>query len=261
MKTYQLIIIPIVILFVLTIIFGTFGTIDAGYRGVRTTWGAVSGTLEPGLYVKMPFVQGVEEVNVQTQKEQTDAEASSSDLQVVHTQIALNYNVYSDKVVNLYQEIGIDYKVRVIDPAIQEAVKSATAKYTAEQLITERQAVQDEIKKFLVDRLTSRYIQVTDLSIINFDFSSQFNQAIEAKVTAEQDALAAKNKLDQVKYEADQTVTKATADAEAIKIQAQAINSQGGADYVQLQAIKAWDGHLPTQMIPGGTVPFLNLTK
>lgn len=247
---------------ILIIIFSCFGTISVGYKGIRTQFGAVIGSENPGLYFKFPIIQGMEQMNVQTQKEQVNAvEAASRDLQNVSTTIALNYNLYPDKVVDLYSKIGNDYKARIIDPAIQEAVKASTAKYTAEELITKRTEARDAIKTALTSRLATEYIQVTEVSIVNFDFSPSFNEAIEKKVTAEQNALAAKNKLEQVKFEADQRVAQAQAEAEAIKIQAQAIQQQGGENYVQLQAISKWDGKLPTSMIPGGAVPFLNLTK
>lgn len=245
----------------LAVLFGSSGTISAGYKGVKTQFGAVKGVVDSGLYFKMPFIQKVVKMNVQTQKEQIDAEAASADLQNVKATVALNYNLYPDKVSELFNKIGNDYKSRIIDPAIQEAVKAATAKHTAEELITKRAEVRDEMKTLLTARLAPEFIQVSEVSIVNFDFSSSFNQAIEAKVTAEQNALAAKNKLEQVKYEADQRVASAEAEAKAIQIQAQAINSQGGADYVHLKAIEKWNGILPTQMIPGGTVPFINLSK
>lgn len=245
----------------LVLIFSSFGTVGAGERGVKTRFGSVVGILNTGLYTKTPFVTSVYKVDVQTQKEQADATAASSDLQTVNTTVAVNYNLDVTKVADLYTKIGLDYKTKIIDPAIQEVVKSVTAKYTAEQLITKRQEVTDAIQTSLSARLATSDITVSGVSIVNFDFSKSFNDAIELKVTAEQNALAAKNKLDQIKFEAEQTVTTAQAQAEAIKIQAQAINSQGGADYVQLQAVKQWDGHLPTQMVPGSSVPFLNLSN
>lgn len=243
----------------LTLIFGSFGTVSAGDRGVKTRFSKVVGTIEPGLYFKLPFVEDVNDMDVQTQKEQTDATAASSDLQDVRTTVAVNYNVDPTKVGDLYTNIGDNYSNRIIDPAIQEVVKSVTAKYTAEQLITKRTEVTDAIHSQLSEKLSPYYINVGSVSIVNFDFSASFNQAIEAKVTAEQNALAAKNKLDQVKFEAQQKIETAKADAESIKIQAQAINSQGGADYVALQAIKQWDGHYPTTMLGGNSVPLIQL--
>lgn len=254
------IVLAFLILFIgLPAFFSSFGTVGAGERGIKTRFGKVLGIVNTGLYFKTPFIEGVEVMDVQTQKEQTDASAASSDLQTVNTKVAINYNIDPAKVTDLYTRIGVDYKTKVIDPAIQEIVKAVTAKYTAEQLITKRAEVTDLIQTSLTDKLAASDMNVTSVSIINFDFSESFNTAIEAKVTAEQNALAAKNKLDQVKFEAEQTVATAQAQAEAIKIQAQAINSQGGADYVQLQAVAKWNGQLPVQMIPGASVPFINI--
>lgn len=251
----------IIALIAIIILFGSFGIVQTGDRGVRTRLGVVEGLVEPGVYFKIPMIEHVQKFDVQTQKEQTDASAASADLQTVKTTVAINYNVDSTKLADLYTRIGEEYKSKVIDPAIQEVVKAVTADYTAEQLITKRAEVTEKIQVALSAKLALSDIAVTTVSIVNFDFSDTFNAAIEAKVTAEQNALAAKNKLDQVKYEADQTIASAQAQAEAIKIQAQAINSQGGADYVQLQAVKQWDGHLPTNMVPNGSVPFINLNN
>lgn len=245
---------------ILVIVFSSFGTVGAGERGVKTRFGSVVGTIGTGLYTKTPFITNITKLDVQTQKEQADSTASSSDLQNVNTTVAVNYNLDPVKVSDLYTRIGTDYKTKVIDPSIQEVVKAVTAKYTAEELITKRQEVTDAVKVGLTDRLIASDIQVTGVSIVNFEFSKSFNDAIELKVTAEQNALAAKNKLDQVKFEAEQTVATAQAQAEAIKIQAQAINSQGGASYVQLQAVNKWNGQLPTTMVPGSSVPFIKVS-
>lgn len=243
------------------VLFGSFTVISAGERGIVLRVGAIDRVLEPGFNLKMPIFESVRKISVQTQKEQVETDAASQDLQTVKAIVAVNYNVSPEKVADLWRTLGDDYKNRVIDPAIQEAVKAATAKYTAEQLITQRPQVKEEIKMSLASILSPKDIFVSDVSITNFDFSPSFNQAIEAKVTAEQQALQSKNLLEQKKYEAEQVVVTAKAQAEAIQIQTAAINSQGGANYVQLEAIKKWDGKLPAQMIPGSTVPFINLTK
>lgn len=246
-------------IFVLTILFSGFGTISTGEVGIRTTLNKVTTTQQPGLYFKVPFFQGMNIINTQTQKEQINANAASNDLQTVSTAVAINYSIDPESAILLFSTVGTEYKSKIIDPAIQEVVKAVTAQYTAEQLITKRAEVTDKIKIGLSDRLTSNHINVEQVSITNFDFSESFNAAIELKVTAEQNALAAKNKLEQVKYEKEQVIAKAQGEAESIRIQAQAINSQGGADYVQLQAIAKWNGVLPAQMIPNATLPILNL--
>lgn len=244
--------------FVLITAFSSFGVVATGERGVKLQLGKVLGTVQPGLYFKFPFIQNVDVTNIQTQKEQTEADAASSDLQTVKTTIAVNWNIVPEKLTELYTRVGSGFGSTIIDPAIQEVVKAVTAKYTAEELITKRSQVTDDIQTALADKLALNDIYVSSVSIVNFNFSEQFNQAIEAKVTAEQNALAAKNKLDQVTYEGQQTVVTAKAQAEAIQIQAQAIQQQGGVNYVQLQAVNKWDGALPTYLM-GGTVPFLNI--
>lgn len=248
-------------LIALILLFGSFGTVGAGERGVKTRFNNVVGEVEPGLYMKIPFLESVHKTDIQTQKVQEDTTAASSDLQDVKATIAVNFNVDPNKVVPIFQTIGSDYQFVIIDPAIQETVKAVTAKYTAEQLVTSREKVREGIVDALSAKLGSQGFTVTQVAIVNFSFSDDFNRAIEAKVTAEQNALAAKNKLDQVKFEAAQRVAQATAEAEAIKIQASAIEQQGGTNYVSLQAIQKWDGHLPQQMIPGSSLPFINLTK
>ena len=255
----KLLIIGVVSIVALFLLFGSFKIINAGERGVVLRFGAVDRVLDEGIHWKIPVFEEVKEIDIRTQKEEVKAEAASKDLQNVSAVIALNYNLMSDKVGVLFQQIGVNYKERIIDPAIQEAVKAATAQYTAEELVTKRPLVRDNIKSDLVIRLSKEYINVTELSIVNFDFSQSFNQAIEAKVTAEQNALAAKNKLEQVKFEKDQRIAQAQGEAEAIRIQAQAITQQGGENYVQLKAVEKWNGVLPVQMIPNATVPFLNL--
>lgn len=254
------IVVHVILAFIaLVLLFGSFGTIGAGYVGVETRFGKVVGEKLPGLYFKLPLVEGITTMDVQTQKDQTDATAASNDLQQVTATVAVNYHVEAADAPNIYSNIGAEYADRIIAPAIQESVKSVTANYTAEQLITDRETVRAAILALLTTKLQAYGIQTDTLNIVEFKFSDTFNAAIEAKVTAQQNALAAQNKLAQVQYEAQQTVATAKAQAEAIQIQAQAINSQGGADYVQLQAIKQWDGHLPQQYIPGSANPFIGL--
>ena len=234
-------------------------SIGAGERGIVLTWGAPSGqVMQPGLNWRTPVAQSVVQVDVQTQKIETPVNAASKDLQSVSATVALNYHLDPLKLIELYQKIGLDFENRIIAPTIQEAVKASTAKFTAEELITKRSEVKEQTRMIINERLAKDHIIVEDLSIVNFDFSESFNNAIEAKVTAEQDALGAKNKLEQVKFEAQQQIETAKANAEAIKIQASAVNAQGGADYVKLQWILKWNGQQPNYMM-GNSVPLIQI--
>ena len=252
----------IALIIVLGLLFGSWTIIGAGERGVVLRLGEVNRVLDPGFHGKLPWVETVISLDTRIQKYETKAAAYSQDIQTVDATLALNYHLQQDDVGALWKEIGADYLSRIIDPAIQESVKAATAKFTAQELIEERPKVKDEIKTQLSQRLQGRYITVDDFSIVNFQFSDDYEKAVERKQVAQQDALTAKNKLEQVKFEADQTVASAKAQAEAIRIQAEAITQQGGEDYVRLQAIKQWKGDLPTYMIPGAVLPFVgNVSK
>lgn len=233
-----------------------FVIVNAGERGVLLQFGSLQGVLEPGMHLRMPIVQNVITMDVKIQKEQIEANAASKDLQSIHATVALNYNIDPASVGKLYQEVGEDYKNRIIDPTIQESVKAATAKYTAEELITKRESVKDEIKNNLSERLKSTHIVVDDFSIVNFDFSDEFNRAIESKQTAVQQALKAENDLRRIEIEAKQQIEKAKADAESIRIQGAALKENNG--LVELKAVEKWNGVLPTYMM-GNSVPFLNL--
>lgn len=250
----------LIVLLVVIILFGTFVRIPAGEVGVKTKFGAVIGTMQPGLNVKIPLVESVTKMDVQTQKEQVDATAASADLQNVTATIAVNFHVNPQDAATIFQNVGADYQSRVIDPAIQESIKSITANYTAEQLITEREQVREQILALLDNKMMAYGVNIDSLNIVNFDFSDSFNTAIEAKVTAQQNALTAQNQVAQASAQASSTVITAQAQARAIEIQAQAINSQGGADYVELQAIQKWDGHYPnTYLGSQSSLPIINI--
>jgi regulator of protease activity HflC (stomatin/prohibitin superfamily) len=239
----------------LIVLLDSFGTVNAGERGIRTRFGAVTGVVEQGFYVKLPFIESVRTMSVQVQKEQVEADAASSDLQTVKSQIALNFHLDPARVGDIYQNIGVGYKDTVIAPALQESMKDTTAKFTAEQLITNREAVRTTMKQTLSDKLIGRGIIVDDMNIVNFDFSVAFNQAIESKVTAEQNALAAKNKLQQVQFEAQQAQAEATGKAQAITIEAQALRDNP--QVLELRALEKWNGVLP--QYTGGAIPFINV--
>ncbi len=201
-------------------------------------------------------------MNIQTQKAEVTADSASKDLQVVTTVIAVNYNLEWAAIRNLYQTVGTNEVIefKIIAPTIQESVKSTTAKFTAEELITERSAVAVDIKTNLTNKLGKLGILVSDINIVEFRFSPEFDAAIESKVRAEQDALAQKNLLEKVKYEAQQTIESAKAQAESIKIQAEAVTSQWGADYVKLKWIEKWSWVLPTTTL-GEQEFIVNLNK
>lgn len=240
-----------IILLLIILWFNSYFIVEPWYNGFTVTLGKINQTVySDGLHLKTPFITKSVKYNIQTQKLEAVADASSKDLQSVSASIVVNYKYQESEVVNLYKNVGKEEKVaeKIIQPAVQEVFKSVVAKYSAEQLITERANVSKDIEASLNTRLKSYGIQIQSFNIVNFDFSKSFNDAIEAKVTAEQEALTQKNKLEQVKYESEQKIVSAEAQAKAIEIQAKAIQSQWGAEYVKLKWIEKWNWQLPATM-------------
>jgi regulator of protease activity HflC (stomatin/prohibitin superfamily) len=245
-----------VVIGVFMIMASSFQVVGAGERGVL--FSKLSGVkdvqLGEGLHFKIPYFEEILTIDVKVQKSQTDARAASKDLQNVSSTIAVNFHIDPSRAHKVYQEIGLSFKERVIDPAVQEAVKSVTAHFTAEELITRRSEVKDAIKASLSERLKQFNIMVDEFSIVNFDFSHEFNAAIEAKQTAEQSALKAKRDLDRIKIEAEQRITQARAEAEAQRLQRETLTPI----MLQLRAIDKWDGKLP--QVSGGATPFIDIS-
>lgn len=243
-------------IFVFLVPFNVY-SIDSGERAIVRNFGSVSGVWDDGLHFKIPFIQKVTVIDVRTRKAHAPAQAASSDMQRVTTEVALNYHLNPEKLEEIYTKTGLDIEDRIIDPRIQEVVKAVTAKFQADKLLIQREIVKGEIETLLKTSLLPYNIVVEAVQITDFKFSEQYNSAIEAKQTAEQNAQKAKNDLERIKVEAEQKVATAQAEAEAIRIQANAIKEQGGEEYVQMKAIEKWNGQLPTYS--GGAVPFINI--
>jgi regulator of protease activity HflC (stomatin/prohibitin superfamily) len=253
----------IALLFFLLIL-NPFVKIDAGERGVLLNFGAVApDVLDEGLHLRIPIMQRVVNMDVKIQKSETRSEAASKDLQDITSVIALNYHVIPDKANWVYQNIGTAFKERIIDPNVQEAVKAVTAKYTAVQLIGEREKVSAAIRDTLKEKLADYNLFVDGFSVIDFSFSKKFTNAIEAKQEAEQFALKAQRDLERIKIEAEQKVTAAKAEAESLRLQKQQITTE----LIELRKVEAfreaiakWNGTVPNVLLSGGgATPLLSL--
>lgn len=242
-------IIPIaaVVLLAILLVSSAFTVVNAGNTGVVVTLGAVSDkVLSEGLHIKAPFVQSVVQINNRTQKIETDGTASSKDLQVISYVVAVNYRVDNASSASLYKNVGVQYESVIITPAIQESIKAVTAQYTAEELITERQNVGTQIKDALSEKISTYGITVEIFNIVNFDFSEEFNAAVEAKQTAQQNALKAEQDLSRIEIEAKQKITQSEAEAQSIKMIQDALSASP--DYVEYIKWNKWDGKLPSVM-------------
>lgn len=237
--------------------------VPAGHRGVITTFGKVSDDVNgEGIHFLIPFIQQMNLVDVRIQKGEGKSDAASRDLQTIHTTVALNYHVDPKDAAKVFRELGTQVSDRIIVPAVQEAVKAATAQYTAEELIAKRPEVKERIRSLLAERLIRFGVAVDDFSITNFDFSKSFNDAIEGKTTAEQLKLKAERDLARIRVEAEQKIASARAEAESLRLQKQEVT----VELIRLReienqrrAIEKWDGRLPT--VTSGAVPFINVGK
>jgi len=220
--------------------------VPAGSVGVVTRVGAVSHVAQPGLGMKIPLVDSVHLMSVRTQKDEVSASAMSENLQVVTSTVAINYHLDGLYAVQVYQNIGTNYADIIIAPALQNTFKSVTAKFTAEELITNRESVRLEAEKELTDRLAPYHIIVENFNIVNFDFSPEFQAAIEAKQVAQQAVETSKQKLAQAEIDAQTLVTQAQGQADAQK----AFNDSGALtpEYLQYLFLTQWNGVLPTVM-------------
>ncbi|MBC3906994.1 MULTISPECIES: prohibitin family protein [Undibacterium] len=240
-----------------------FATIPAGHRGVLTTFGKPSDEVySEGIHWVWPVAQKMHRVSVAIQKGEGDGDAASKDLQTVHTKIAINYHVRPDAVVSVYRDLGNEPGERIIIPSVQEAVKAVTARFTAEELISRRSQVRDEIILALKERMARHGLVVDEFSIVNFNFSKTFNEAIEAKTTADQLKMKAERDLQRIEVEAKQKIARARAEAEALSLQRQQVTPELlrlRETENQAKAIEKWDGRLPTTV--GGAVPFINVNK
>lgn len=223
-----------------------FRVVGVGQVGLVTRFGQVVREEQSGIVLKLPYpIERLQKFDVRVQKEQADAQAATADLQDVNTTLALNYHLDSQHVRNIYTDIGADYKVRIIDPALQEAFKATTADFTASELLTKRPAVKAKAYDVLKSRLHHRHIIVDDLSIVNFKFSPEFTAAIEQKQVAAQQAQQAQFNLD-----------KARLDAQAQEAQKVSLSPE----LLQKYAIEKWNGTMPLY-VGGGAVFNIPLTK
>jgi regulator of protease activity HflC (stomatin/prohibitin superfamily) len=257
------------------LLFKPFTIVPSGHRGVKLTFGKADPVpTGEGLNFIVPMMQSIYKMPVMIERSETQSEAASKDLQRVSTTVVLNFHIDPKQAVDVYQNLGVFENVepRIIDPAVQEAMKSITALYTAEQLVTKRPEVADRMRVALQERMKRHGLVVDEFSVTNFRFSESFDAAIEQKTVAEQQKLKAERDLDRIKVEAEQRIAQARAEAESAKLssEAQAVGLKAQREAVtpelielrrveaQLRAIEKWDGRLPN--VSGGAMPFIQVS-
>lgn len=245
---------------VVGVLFQSYTIVTAGHTGVQVTMGTVNPVpLTEGFHFVNP-ISSVKDVDVRLQKVTLqNANASTKDLQVVHTDIVVNYRLNAMQTAHIYKDFGLNLDDKLLGPAINESFKAVTAHFNSEELITKRDVVSTDIKQELQDKVGKYGIDVSEISLVNFGFSPEYQKSIEAKVIATQEKLKAEQDLQRIQVEAKSRIAQAEGEAKAIAIQAQAIQTNGGEQYVRLQAIDKWDGKLPYYMGGSGPVPFVSV--
>lgn len=261
-KIRKAVLAAVILLIVVIVAAFSFTVVPAGSTGVVVTLGKVSDrVMQEGFHLKAPFLQHVEIISNKIKVVEIDSESVSKDLQTVSSTIAVNYRVGFDASANIYKNIGREYESIVLLPAMQESMKSVTAKYTAEELITMRAQIGQEIKTALEEKVGDYGIIIDKFNIVNFDFSEEFNLAIEAKQVAEQNLIKtrteqeealvianaeAQKKIIAADADAESTMKRATAQAEANRM----LNDSLNENIIEYEKVQKWNGELP--MATGG---------
>lgn len=245
----KLIIAAIIVVVALVVIINCFTIVDAGHTGVVVTLGKVNeGVLQEGLHFKAPFVQQVVKIDNRISKLEVETEAFSKDLQTVSTTLAINYRVDSTMSYSIYKNVGADYQSVLITPAVNEVLKAITAKYTAEESVTNRTLISEGLIEGLNEKLNASGLYITDVNIINFDFSEAFITAIEEKQVAQQQLLKAETEkqtaITNAEAQAEATRIKAEAEAEANNLIKESLNEV----ILRSKFYEKWDGKLPQAM-------------
>ena len=254
--------IPMAVLFLLVcfiVMCNPFVMVGPGERGIKIRLGEVQPeSYGEGLHFIFPFIQKFRTMDVKTQKNASKTAVYTKDIQQAYITYVINYNVQPDNVNKLFQEVGLDYTSKILTPVVEGTIKDIIGKWNAQDLIANREKATGDILFKLQEQLVDNYITVTDFQMTEIAYSSVFEKAIESKVTAEQEALRAKNKTVQVQEEARQKVIAAEAEAKSMAIRAQALAQNRS--LVQYEAVQKWDGKMPQYMM-GDSVPFINISS
>ena len=250
--------IAIAILFIVFIVLcNPMFIVGVGQRGVKVTLGRVSPkSYSEGVHFVTPFISKIKVMNVKTQKLSTPTEVYTKDIQQARISYVVNYNLMPQNVHQMYRQVGMNYQDTILLPAIEGTIKDVIGKWNAQDLIANREKATREILIKLQTHLKDNYINVSDFQIIEINYSEVFERAIESKVTAEQEALKAKNKTVQVEEEAKQKLISAQAEAKSMQIRATALTQNKA--LVEYEAVQKWNGKLPEYMM-GGSIPFINM--
>lgn len=262
MENSNKIIVPAIVISLLVVLiafFNPLAIVGVGERGVKVTLGKVSPTsYTEGIHFITPFISHIKNMNVKTQKSYVETSVYTKDIQNAQITYVLNYNLQPENAHRMYREVGMNYLETVVTPVVEGTLKDVIGKWNAQDLVANREQATREVLVKLQQHLTPKYVNVTDFQMTAIAYSGVFEKAIENKVTAEQEALRAKNKTVQIQEEAKQKLISAEAEAKSMAIRAHALTQNKA--LVEYEAVQKWDGKLPEYVL-GNSMPFINLSK
>jgi prohibitin 2 len=233
-------------------------TVDTGHRGIKTSFGQVEGPpLVEGLYFVNPFTTSIHPMDVRIQRWDGKTEAYTRDVQEATVEFTLNYKLRPEAAADIYRTVGQDWANKLVGQQVYQHLKNVIGQWDAVDLISNRQRANDAAQVAIVQALSAASVDVTSFSITDFQFSQAFNQAVEAKVIAQQRAQEAQNRTEQIKQEAQQKVIAAQAEAQSMKIRADALSQNP--KLVSWEAVQKWDGKLPVNMYGSAAIPFIDV--
>lgn len=235
-------------------------TVDTGHRGIKTSFGQVEGPpLVEGLYFVNPFTTSISQMDVRIQRWDGKTEAYTRDVQEATVEFTLNYKLRPEAAADMYRTVGADWANKLVGQQVYQHLKNVIGQWDAVDLISNRQKANDAAQAAIVQALGESRVDVTSFSITDFQFSHAFNQAVEAKVIAQQRAQEAQNRTEQIRQEAQQKVIAATAEAQSMKIRADALTQNP--KLVAWEAVQKWDGKLPVNMYGSTAIPFIDVSR
>lgn len=265
----------------MTVLLGSWYTIDQGERGVILRNGKITSTAQPGLGFKMPIIDEVAKISTQSKSRIYDnVETYSGDQQPATLVLSVNYRLPADSVSEIYEKFGSEEGLvsRVVDRKVFEHVKNVFGQFNAATAIQERGRLNIEISTAIQGAVKGPVI-IESVQIENIDFSDTYEASIEARMLAEVEVQKRRQEYEREKVQAEITVTQAKAEAEGVRqramAEADAIKLRGEAEaaaveargkalrdnpnVIQLVQAEKWNGTLPQTMVPGSAVPFVNV--
>lgn len=247
----------VLLLVVFIIICNPIAIVGVGERGVKVTLGQVSPqSYTEGIHLITPFISKIKNMDVKTQKTYIETDLYTKDIQQATISYVINYNLQPQNAHKMYREVGLGYVDNILMPVVEGTIKDVIGRWNAQDLVANRETATIDILEKLQKQLASRYINVTGFQITDINYSGGFERAIESKVTAEQEALKAKNRTVQIQEEAKQKIISAEAEAKSMAIRANALTQNKA--LVEYEAVQKWDGKLPEYML-GNSMPFINI--